>query len=165
MNINTNPLIDLVTWLNQWPRSSDIWTIHVDELQQWQPRNESYTEWMGQLLKLYEQACSSLLAADTVVLAMSLVVSEQLETFSNIHDLQVDFFTPPSLYLLNKGLEFPSSREQYFRLLVQDELGFPMQQGVAIVRSARNILDKAESKEFDNTLYIVSRFDEFTVKH
>jgi hypothetical protein len=165
MNINTNYLIDLLTWLSQWTRSSAIWTIHVDELQQWQPKSELYSEWMDQLLKLYDKACSMSHATDTVVVAVSLVVSEQLETFPKRNNLQIDFFTPPSLYLLNKALEFPASREQYFRLLNQGEFGLKIHQGVAIVRSARNFLGIAGSREFDNTLYIVSRFDELTIKH
>lgn len=139
--------------------TTEIWSIHLDVVTEWCPRNESYSEWMQQSGDLYALACSYADPLDVVVVALSFESSTEIELFQNLKRLTVDFFTPPSLYLLRKSLLFPSCGEEYYRLLPSNVLPVLGAQCVVVARSARSLQGLENGWEFDNTIYIASRFD------
>lgn len=139
--------------------TAEIWSIHVDEVVEWCPNSQSFNEWMQRCSDFYRLACSYADPSDVIVVALSFEPSLEIETFHRSENLLVDFFTPPSLYLLKKPLTFPSSGEEYYRLLEPSLIPASLPQGVAVVaRSARSIQGLNNGWEFDNTIYIASRF-------
>jgi hypothetical protein len=145
-------------WVLSWPRSKEVWSVHVDELTEWRPASTSYAAWVKELVRLWELVKQLLQGPGVVVAAISFEASEELETFAQVLDVPLDSFTPPSLYLLNERLEFPAAGEQYYRVLTRAEFDAPPVDGTVIVRSARSLQAMANSWEFDNTLYIATDF-------
>lgn len=148
-------------WILAWPRSREVWSIHVDELSEWRPSNMSYAAWAAELVGLWELAKQLLQGPGVVVAAISFEASERLETFQHLLEVPLDSFTPPSLYLLNEGLEFPAAGEQYYRVVARAEVSVAVPDQCAVIaRSARSIQGMENSWEFDNTLYFASKFGE-----
>jgi hypothetical protein len=151
---------DLRTVLSQRDYTLETWSVHVDELTQWCPLSDSFEHWLEPLCLIYEEACA-LLVNDSVVVALTLNPTSQLDTFNSMSTLIVDFFTPPSLYVLKAGLSFPLSGEQYYRVVPHNEIAANanmIKAGRCIVRSARSLQALERGWEFDNTLYIASKF-------
>jgi hypothetical protein len=137
------------------------WSIHVDEVSDWRPRSESFLDWLEQALEIYRSTLTNAGRACEVVVALSLKPTTSLETFEKPISFELDFFTPPSIYVVQQGLEFPVAGEQYYRVLGADEFRVPVS-GVLVVRSARSLQAMQNGWEFDNVLYIASRFGRLT---
>lgn len=110
------------------------------------------------MIKLWVAARQSVGDAGVVVAVVGFEASERLETFDEFPGPPVDFFTPPSLYLLRDRFGFSAAGEQYFRVLTPTEFALPPDGGVALVRSARSLQSMANRWAFDNALYITSSF-------
>lgn len=147
-------------WVHSWPRAGEAWSVHVDDLLEWAPASTSYAAWVPELLRLWERARQLLQGSGVVVAVISFEPSQELERFAELHELPIDFFTPPSLYLLKEHLEFPAAGEQYYRVLTTAEFDALPGGGTAIARSARSAQALANSWEFDNTLYVATKFGE-----
>ncbi|RQP24787.1 hypothetical protein [Piscinibacter terrae] len=132
----------------------------MDELTDWTPAGTSYADWLTELLRLWGRAKQLLQDSDAVVAVVSFEASAELQTFPELLDVPLDAFTPPSLYLLDECLTFPPAGEQYYRVLDKAEFDALPAGGTVIARSARSMQALANSWEFDNTLYIASRFAE-----
>lgn len=150
--------IDLHDCIRERDRSRDNWSIHVDEVAQWCPRGNTFEEWVAQLCQLYNDVCELVPSSEVVVATLTLESTQALETFKNPANLSVDALMPPSLYILNADLEFPAEAEQYYRIVGANEISASIKKGVVIVRSARGFLEFQNDEEFDNTIYISSRF-------
>ncbi len=148
----------LRTAVEQRDRLQDLWTIHVDELEDWKPQQASFDSWFDMLSRLYDETRH--LVGDSAVVAavFGFEVSQKLEQFERLTTLPVDFFTPPSLYILNTPLQFPSAREQYYRIINSRELQHDMKNKIVLVRSARDFHGPKDLLEFDNAIYIASHF-------
>jgi hypothetical protein len=156
--ISTTNWRDVRSCLNQRDQSIETWSIHVDELAQWRPKKESLDAWLAQLQSIYNDAL--LVVADDAVVAVTLCLepSTNIEMFKKPKSLTVDLLTPPSLYVLKPGLSFPSAGEEYYRVLNPSEFGCSISHGTMIGRSARSVQELESAWEFDNTIYIASRF-------
>ena len=95
---------------------------------------------------------------EVVVAALSFEPSSELETIGNLADLTVDYFTPPSLYVLRQDLTFPAAGEEYYRVLKPIDINSTLPKGVVIARSARSLQAPQNGWEFDNTIYVASGF-------
>ena len=102
---------DLSGCLEQRDPLLENWSIHVDEISQWHPRNESFDEWFKQLCLIYKEACLIVGESGVVIATLTLKASNTLKIFENLSALEVDFFTPPSIYVLKNTLEFPCAGE------------------------------------------------------
>ncbi len=142
----------------QRDRNIETWSTHVDEIAEWAPAHQSFDEWIGQLLNLYSVACEMAVSTEVVAVALSFEPSSELTTFRNLGDIVVDFFTPPSLYILKQDLTFPSAGEEYYRVLSPIEIDRVSIKGFVIARSARSLQGLQSGWEFDNTIYVASGF-------
>lgn len=159
MNAPSTPSwVDVRACVDQRDRSFETWSIHVDEIAQWRPQHDSFDSWFRQLCDIYRDACLAIAGSGAVAVALSLEASAELETFTKPTGLVVDFFTPPSLYVLRTELLFPSAGEEYYRVLKPDEVGGVEPKGVVIGRSARSLQGLENGWEFDNTIYVASHF-------
>lgn len=147
-------------WIRSWPRSKEVWSIHVDELTDWQPTNTSHAAWVMELVKLWALARRLCQEPCVVIAALSFEASDRVRTFKNVLTVPLDVFTPPSLYLLNERLGFPAAGEQYYRILTKTEFEWLPDGSTVIARSARSVQALANNWEFDNTLYVASKFGE-----
>jgi hypothetical protein len=157
---NQNPMQSLNKWILSWPHSSELWTIHVDELSDWNPSETTYEAWITELVRLWALAMKLTKAPGVVIAALNFRASEHLELFSCLSSVPIDTMTPPSMYILDSSLEFPADGEQYYRVLTKTEFRGLPKEATAVVRSARSLLAVANSWEFDNTLYIAAKFGE-----
>jgi hypothetical protein len=159
--MNTKPIlpaIDLRSVIMQRDKSLDTWSIHVDEIKQWHPRYESFDSWFEELCDIYSEAKQIVTAPEIVVVALSFEPSVEIETFQSLQKLSIDYFTPPSLYLLKSDFAFPAAGEEYFRVLYSKEIGLSLLDSTVIARSSRTLEGLQQGWEFDNTIYISSRF-------
>ena len=157
-SLKENNLFDINNWVDDWHKKSELWTIHVDELIQWSPKSESFNEWVEQLLNIYNLACSKLSRSDVLVATLSFEATKDIQKFSSIKDMRVDYFSPPTLYLLEK-FDFPFQGEMYYRILHTSEFDYFLSKGLVIAFSGRSVQEKDNLWDFNNTLYFVSNWD------
>jgi hypothetical protein len=152
---------DLRSLIHRRDPSAKVWSIHVDQIEEWRPRRRSFKDWFNQLCAIFEQANAAVADSGVVAVTLNLAVSSELELFQYPTRVSVDFFTPPNLYVLQAGLEFPPGVEEYYRVLERDEIKYDVPNGVVIARSSRSFSARRQEFDntiYDNTIYIASRF-------